>query len=51
MLSHEIKLLAKISDDALARTIFKRLHSDYPEHLPLLLAELKRLTSLKVGYL
>lgn len=45
----QIQLLAKVVDDDFAEKLFQQLTKEYPDCLPLMLAQLKRLTSVKEG--
>jgi hypothetical protein len=45
---HEVQLLAKVTDEKFGNDLFEQLKVKYPEHLPLLLAHLKRITKGKV---
>lgn len=43
----EIKYLSKITEDKLANELFTRLNSEFPEHLPLLQAQVDRIVASK----
>ncbi|KAE9552976.1 hypothetical protein FO519_003813 [Halicephalobus sp. NKZ332] len=43
----EIKYLAKITDKKQANDLFSKLNSEFPDHLPLLVAQVERISSMK----
>lgn len=44
----KIKILPKITDTQLAKSLFDELVAEFPNHLPTLVAQLKHLTTRKV---
>lgn len=43
----EIKYLSKITDNKQANELFKKLNTEFPNHLPLLVAQVERLSSIR----
>ena len=43
----EIKYLSKITDNQQANELFRKLNTEFPNHLPLLVAQVERISSLK----